>query len=1353
MSRLFFKIIACIWLIHSQVDAQNLDHFNEEQTKILSQISGLTSPKVYCILKDKKGFVWLGTSDGLNRYDGNSITVFKHDLSNPKSIGSNAINCLFQDQEGGLWIGTNNGLYTFNYHDQSFTNHYGPKIKVYSICEDKDGKIWLGSRKGLISYNQTTKKFQHVPFLEEVVMNATKSNFSLEILTDRHGEIWIGTWNHGIYRMNPITGEYVRFTPEGFENYDILKTGHISSIEEGPDGSLWFGSWNYGLLKVATNRQKITNFLHHHDNPNSLNGNEIKALKFDEKGFLWIGMEESGLDRFAPEKEEFIHYFNAFQTSDLFEGPSIYSIMVDDQSQLWLGFRNDGVKIVPLQKSPFKLYKNESVETTRVFSVCETPQKIFSGIKGGIELWDLKNNSLKYFELPTKETPISFYYDGKDLLYLGTYKGSLFTFHIEKHQFNKIPLPAFQHINKDNKIECFYPLSDRQLLIGCKRGLVKFDPETGKQKLVLNNWVHSILEGENESLWLMGWSNIQQYYPQTGKVTHYESKAKGDTKSQYLSNDKTIYLGTDLGFYKQDLLTDSISLFKDIFPYVNNQVNSIVPDNQGNLWFTADHGLVFFDLTNQKFRTFDKTDGLPEIRFQDGVGMKLKNGNILFGGEGGMITFDPLKIEDTGNQANLTFTNISILNKTLNPNDPSYPFDGDISEIDQIEIDYAQNIVKIDFSLLSYINPDKHRFQYLLEGFNNNWFDLGNQNFVTFTNLDAGDYILKIKAANENNNWGPVKELKIKVNPPWYNTWLAYFFYALSFVLIILWIKQFYKNREVLKSKIKDEHLKFEKVKAKAKNESVFSQMRLKFFTNISHEFRTPLTLILGPLDNFVKNNKAPEEEHLRLMHRNAERLQRLINQILDFRSLEGNNLKLEPSWGDVIRFVKETAQLFVPMAQQKELTFNIYQNTESLHAWFDQDKLEKVIYNLLSNAFKHTKTGEINISISTLSKDELTKESTLINTPYDTLLELVISDTGEGIEADKIPHIFDRFYHLQSHTSSTTQGTGIGLTLTKELVEIHGGQIHVESQLQKGSKFKVVIPINTAQKEGTDLLVPEEQGAPESLTIDTEEPQEEPTLAEHKVPTILVVEDNEDLRDYMHVEFSKKYQLEDAENGKEGLEKALKIIPDLIISDLMMPVMDGIEFCKAIKKDERTSHIPIIILTAHGSHINKIQGYEIGADDYITKPFASDLLTLRVENLLRSRQELQSKFSREVRLQPRDLQISNMDERFLNKAMEVVEANLNNSDFNADSFASEMCMSRVHLYRKLKALTNQSVSDFVKTARLKLAAKLVGENKLTIKEAAFTVGFKDPKYFSKCFRQQFGVNPSDYQETNIQDN
>lgn len=1326
--------------------------FDASRIMSLSQFEGLSSPKVGCILKDRKGYIWIGTDSGLNRYDGTGITLFIHNPENSKSLGNNEITELHEDWQGTLWIGTKNGLFTFNPVNQSFTRQVINPNEIEfitSITSDKDRNLWIGTKFGLVKYNFDENKFLLMDFPGKEIRN--QKNFAFKLLSDEQGVLWIGSWEHGIYRMNPLTGAFQKFVAKGYEDAAPFVNGRITSLAEGPDGSIWLGSWGNGLIRLFPDRQNIQYYQHQVNNSNSLNGSKVKSLEFDASGYLWIGLEESGMDRLAPETETFTHFFSEFQTTDIYEGKSVYSILIDDQSLMWLGFRNDGVKVIPLSSPQFKLFHKPGNTFSKVFSICEMPEGIYAGVKGALEKLDVETGSFQSFPLPTGETPISLFKLTEQKILLGTYLGNIFEFNTLNQRYTQFGNQDLIKELNNQKIECFYLLSEDELLIGAQKGLYRINRENLSFRRIIDSWVHSFVASDSESLWVMSWKEIYKYYPETGKLNKIISDAQGDIKAQYFtSNNNMAYLGTDHGFYRKNLISGETHLYRKIFPFQNNQVNSMLADNQQNLWLASENSLIFYDTHLDRFKTFQRTDGLPNIRFYDGVSCLLKNGSMAFGGEGGLIIFDPMNFSEKTNTSNLTFTKLSILNVEQQSIEADYPFKGDISEISDIDLKFRQNIISFQFALLSYINPAKHRYQYLLEGFNDQWFDLGNQHTVTFTNLDPGDYTLKIKAANEENNWSPVKELHIRVHPPIYQTWYAYIFYVLVLTTIYLFIRQFYKNKEKLKSRLKDEHLKFEKMRAKAKHESEFSQMRLKFFTNISHEFRTPLTLILGPLENFTKHQKWPTEEHLKLMHKNAERLQRLITQILDFRSLEYKSLKLEPSWGDVTHFIKETAQLFTPLAQQKGLHYSISDHAGTLNAWFDRDKVEKIIYNLLSNAFKHTQKGQVSIEINRYDRHSLPYQSKRWNDhEYEDFIEIMVVDSGNGIPEDKLKFIFDRFFHLQSDNQTTVQGTGIGLALTRELVNLHNGKIYVKSKLNEGSTFFVVLPLKTqndSEIQGSGDLIDNDliENIPLSVSktigLRTDNDSE-------KLPVVLVVEDNDDLRAYMRVEFSQKFEIIEAENGKAGLQIALDVMPDLIISDLIMPEMDGIELCKSIKNEERTSHIPIIILTAHGSHIDKVRGYEIGADDYVTKPFSSDLLILRIENLLKNRKDLQTKFSREVRLQPKDLPISSMDERFLTKAMEVVEENLNNSDFSADSFASEMCMSRVHLYRKLKALTDQSVSDFVKTARLKLAARLIGENKLTIKEAAYTVGFKDPKYFSKCFKQQFGVKPSEYEE------
>jgi signal transduction histidine kinase/ligand-binding sensor domain-containing protein/DNA-binding response OmpR family regulator len=1325
--------------------------------KSLTQSDGLSSAKVNALLKDRRGFFWFGTLNGLNRYDGHTIQVFKHDADDPASINHDRVQTLFQDSQGNLWIGTNKGLCRYNHEDQTFScissmNQIGESSNVISIEEDADGNLWLGTSDGI---RILPKGGDQLHRLKNQEPDPIKNTTIMRLMFDSSGDLWIGTWAEGTYKYNPEGGTFTKIAPEKYTDNPVFTTGHISDIEEGPDNSIWISTWDYGLVRISADMSEFTMYTHDNSDVHSLNGNRVKAIEFDHKGYLWIGMEESGLDRFEPQTGRFEHFFTEFQTTDIYEGVSVYSIFIDDESLLWLGFRNDGVRIMPLDPSDFKYYNPGNDPGYRVFGLAEDMEGLWLAVRGGVDFLDYQSDQIRHVALPNAETPLGMKMLNDRELLIGTYKGSVFAFDKKSGRFTEYDIFRSFTTEKQNKINCFHAESDNTIMVGTANGFFRFDRKAMTLQKVSQDWVHTILPIQDNTYLLVTFGrDIIRYYTSTGKYERIDTKVQGDIKSAAIV-DNELYIGTDLGLYKYIEEEDTSVVYKNIFPYTSSQVNAIVKDYRGNVWFTANKSIVHFDPEHSKFRTFEVQEGVPDIRFRDEAGLRLKDGRIAFAGDGGLTLFNPGALDPRKNNAQLYFTRFLVFDREMKPNSKGSPLQKDISASKHVEVKYNQSILTFEFGLLSYRSIDKHHFRYRLDGFDDNWFDLGNRNSVTFTNLSPGDYELQVQAAGEGGFWGDVNTLKITVMPPIWQTWYAYLFYLVLAVAIMLLIRRFIIHAERLKSQYQMEHLKLENIQENAVRESNYSQMRLRFFTNISHEFRTPLTLILDPLEKYMRDNAKPDDAHLKLMFKNADRLRRLITQILDFRKLEAGDLKYEPSWGNIIGFCKDTAGLFTPMAQQRKIVYQIESNVESKTAWFDKDKLEKILINLLANAFNYTQKGRITFSAKIQNAQKI--QSTIRpfeNVDTDILLEIKVSDTGIGISRDDIEHIFDRYFHLRSQNTGQFKGTGIGLTLTREMVEMHQGVINVKSQPGKGSEFTVYIPLNTeapAKEEETGILTeaePEDEENINAQLVETDDNGKDGTKEDTKPATILFVDDNEDLREYMQVELGAEYRLVEAENGVEGLEKALNLIPDLIISDIMMPEKDGIELCKSLKSDQKTSHIPIILLTAHNTMMHKIEGFNIGADDYLTKPFSSDLLKARINNLLKTRSDLHNKFSKQLRLQPKDLDLSSMDERFLTKAMEVVEKHLNNTEFNADLFASEMFMSRVHLYRKLKALTNQSVSEFVRTARLKLAAQLIGDRVLTIKEAAYTVGFKDPKYFSKCFKQQFGIKPSDYYES-----
>ena len=1338
---------------------QHDDLILPEEIQKLSQKHGLSSSKITTICKDDLGFIWFGTTNGLNRYDGKSIKSYKNNPENPHSLSGDYVKCLFKDSNGQLWVGTTAGLNLFDYETHAFTKptmqDTGSEVTISALTEDKNHHLWIASSGGVGRLSIKTGRYQTY---KEIYNRPDFTNsFVTRLHCDRKGNIWLGTWTDGIYILDPQTGLTEKFSMPGQPN-DITSSGRISAFAEGTDGSIWVGGWGTGLMRIFPDRKSVTVYQHDDKNKNSLNGNKIKALAFDSEGFLWIGTEESGLDRFSPAKGTFVHHFADFHGPDVYEGASIYSILIDDQLMMWLGFRNDGVRKVRLHSSPFRHYARPEEENYRVFSFAESENGLWLGVKGSLDHLNLQTQQFTRYPLPNNETPIAVYPLDRGKLLTGTYKGSIFLYDAERQTFEPYLPEHLKNFFKGKKVNSFYKASPNNLLIGSQAGFFDYNPESESLKKISPKWTHSILPAGRDSFWLLRFDEaIDRYFPGNGRRVSKKFKRIGPLKAAAVSGEH-MFVGTDLGFYGYNLKNDSILRYKDVFPHQSNQVNAILRDHQHNIWFSAENDLVFFDLERQTFRAFNAMDGLPAMRFRDEAGIRLKNGNMVFGGDGGIIVVNPSAYRPKQNNANLMFSKLLIANREILAGENNSPLERDISVTDNLTLKYHQNIISFEFSLLSYINPQKHQYRYKMTGMDNEWFDLGSQNSVTFANLPPGDYQLHIQASNEDGIWGRTDSIGITVLPPFWQTWYAYAFYFLCLVAISYLIRKVNLNKEKLKNKIALEQMKQENIRNLARRESEFHDMRLRFFTNISHEFRTPLTLILGPLERFMQKNEHPTGAHLKLMYKNAERLKRLITQILDFRKMEAGDLKFEATWGDIVRFSLETAHLFIPLAQQKAIEFQTHCNESSKYAWFDRDKLEKIIFNLLSNAFKYTAEGSVTFTVNIFEKTPQTsgtgKTPRLQNKlkgSADYFMEITVADTGIGIPEKEQRNIFDRFYHVRPEKSDQSSGTGIGLTLTKELVEVHKGSITVRSKVKEGTEFRVVVPLLTEEKwqdPKTHTPAPDDTagllGSARSEALLLPENEEMESMAPAR-PVVMLVENNKDLREYLRLEFAGSYTLLEAEHGKEGLEKALEHIPDLIISDVMMPEMDGIEFCHLIKTNKLTSHIPVILLTAHSSQIHIKEGLETGADDFITKPFSSDLLITRIGNLLKIRKELQSKFSQELKLAPEGLPVRGMDEDFLKKAMEVVEGNLNNADFSADLFASEMCMSRVHLYRKLKALTDLSITDFVKNARLQLASDLIRANKLTVKETAYTVGFKDPKYFSKCFKEQFGVRPSEY--------
>jgi len=891
----------------------------------------------------------------------------------------------------------------------------------------------------------------------------------------------------------------------------------------------------------------------------------------------------------------------------------------------------------------------------------------------------------------------------------------------------------------DNRIWSLLLDEKKNIWIGTFKGLDKFDPITKKfshfTSISGNQPVYWLSEDASHNLWIGGEEELVVFNSKSGSVTRFKEHCRSvceDSKGR-------IWITTlDKGLALYNKTKGDFTFYDESDGLADNQALCVKEDNLGRLWISTGNGLSKFDPEKGTFHNFNKGDGLQNNQFSYGASYKSEKGELLFGGIAGFNIFNPLNVKDNNFASPLVFTDFKIFNHSVPiSKDGKGILKASISEVNHIELPFDQNVFTVDFAALDFSMSKKNKYEYMLEGFEKRWNESGTQHSATYTNLNPGNYVLKVKASNNDNEWSAKSaDLFINVLPPFWKTWwfktiIILFIFFIMFLLIV-----FLTNRTRLKHE-----LVFERLRSNKMHE--LDMMKLRFFTNISHEIRTPLTLILGPLEKMINTDISKHEikNYLEIMHRNTKQLLKLINQLLDYRKLESGNLKIELSKADIISFTKEIVHTFDSLANEKGITLKFNTNESEIWVWFDPDKLEKIINNLISNAIKFTNTeGTIWVSLLAMNSNAEDPDEKQYNKR---IIEITVRDNGIGIPVSNLNKIFNRFF--QGADPGNNTGTGIGLALTRELVKLHNGQIFVESKSGKGAKFTVRLPFDinyVSGKTGEDAAT---KMNTDFIPDDAEIERIEENNSSKNQNIILIIEDNHDVRYFIRDHFEPDFQVVEASDGKEGWQQALKLVPDVIISDILMPGMSGKELCKKLKKDERTSHIPIILLTALSSKDNELEGLVAGADDYITKPFDINILKTKVENLLSLRKSLKEKYTGELVLKPTNVTITSPDERFLQKAIEVVEKNISDPDLDIDKFATEISISRMQLYRKLAALTDMTVKEFIRDIRLKRAAQLLVQKKMTVSEVAYGVGFRDLSHFRKCFRQQFGMNASEY--------
>lgn len=1180
---------------------------------------------------------------------------------------------------------------------------------------DFDSSTSIGSFNDIYKFNPTGNNLEVLTSISSTPIGIRK------IFRARNGTIWIGHKN-GLISYNPVT-KTSRIISEIQSEIRVIGEDQDGFIWCYAGGTAWFSVGNQ-LVIIDPETGSIK----------KSNSNIIRSIYKDNSGIMWLGTGWDGLKKWDKKKNKFNIYKHDPYNNSSISSNVVNSVAVDSNNILWIG-TNKGLDKFDRLKGVIRHYKFNNDEVT-VVHINKIDKYIWLGTR---------NNGLVRFD-PVKET-IQYY----------------------SHHPDDSTSISSNHV--------FGILTDHygNIWVGSRNdGLNLFNRRTGKFKRykanpdgsgLLSNLVISLYEDPDTILWITTNRGLNRYNRENDNFS-YQKFTKAEisgltntaTFSAYEDSKGKFWLAnfqTGLHLFDKEKLT-AVKHFTENDGLVANVLISITEDSNGYLWIKSFKGLSKFNPETEIFRNYYYSDGLPEDIVGPFFAYKSHTGEIFIPGYNGLVYFHPDSIKDDPTPPQVVISNLSLFNRE----DETFTYDGFISEIKEIHLPYNHNDLRFDFVALHFGEPSKNKYKYVLEGFDKDWVDAGTQRNATYTNLSPGEYIFRVIACNRDGVWNEEgASLIIIISPPFWATWWAYTLYVIFFGLILYGIRRYEMNRVNLKNQVKlDEVVLKERVET--------DKMKSRFFANISHEFRTPLTLILGPTEKIINSTKEEEtQKQTGLIKRNAVRLLNLVNQLLDLSKIEAGKLQLQASKGNIVSFVKGLTMSFESLAERKDIKLKVTAKQDDIELYFDRDKMAKILANLLSNAFKFTNEGgQITVALSLIPSPSGRGMS---EGQSEGEVQIKVTDSGIGISKEELPKLFDRFYQVDSSQTREHEGTGIGLALTKELVELHHGKISVISEVGTGSEFIVELPIGReylkddeifqlSEEESDIILTPVEDGGKnlpelftENILVDSSSKTPQNDGEEEKDKTIiLVVEDNADVREYIKDSLGSSFTIEMASNGEQGVKKATDIVPDLIISDIMMPKMDGNELTRRIKNDERTSHIPVILLTAKSEQESKLEGLETGADDYLTKPFDTKELLIRIKNLINIRKKLQEKYSRGDYIEKQDKKkLSTIDEKFMSKVDEVIENHISDEEFTIEEFDRELGMGRVQIYRKIKALTGNSPSRYIRSIRLAKAKTMIMNKEGNISEIAYSMGFGSPTYFTRCFKEQFGISPSDLLE------
>jgi signal transduction histidine kinase/ligand-binding sensor domain-containing protein/DNA-binding response OmpR family regulator len=1343
--------------------------------KRLDLKDGLSYPDIWTIYKDNRGFVWFGTGFGLNRFDGYTIKSFLNDPHDTTSLPGDGIYKIFDTPDGLMGVVTSRGLALYDPQTEKFQRHlplffqkYGTSKDLVNVIPDADDSYWFIEPSRLIRYHPKEKTYV-------VIQNNGSDSSSIVsspitgFCTDRNNNHWV-VHSNGIAEKIEVYNGQGRVVQRISAVHERYKSNTNYSITADSDGDLWFSApgLNQGVFFYSITDKKLEQFSVR-STPLKLNTSSITQLVEDKNGLIWIATDHGGINVVDKKKNTVQYILHRDGDEMSLVANSIGCLYKDDEGIIWTGSSKRGVSYYHPGIYRFDTYKHYSIDPGSLpfedVNRFEEDRKgnLWIGTNGGGLLYfDRANGKFtQYKNDPNNDNSISgnvivgLCRDADDNLWIGTYKDGLCKFDGRKFtRYRSVPGDS-SSLPSHNIWEIFED-SKKRLWIGTiDEGAALFDKKTGKfdrlkiwgPNALQSPTIEAICEDRHGNIWF-GTANGIDVLSNNGKTfTHYEASAVPNSLSDNVLTDITkdskgrLWIGTIGGL---NLFDESIKGFR-VFNEnrMRKPVLAIEEDNFGNIWMSTFNGLskmtlIGGSLDNVSFKLYTEADGLQGRQFNWNAGFKTRKGELVFGGPTGFNISNGAEHREDFTISKIVFSAVDLYEKPVQIGeqiDGVVVLDRSISEANKIVLPPNKNFFSLKFSALNYFNPERDRYEYMLEGLNTGWLPVDVRNHeIVFNGLNPGHYTLRLRAANSDGVWSDNEaKLDIVMLPPFWKTKTAFVVYIILLIAILLVARRVIQQREKLKYAIDRERQQMQRVHE-------LDVMKVKFFTNVSHEFRTPLTLILTPIERLLKKASDPEQQgQFQLIYRNGRRLMNLVNQLLDFKKLEVYETTLNATMGDMIAFIKDTVLSFSDLAEKKNIKLSFSSSIECCAALFDHDKLEKILFNLLGNAFKFTReNGVVSVKVAELREGA------------ERFLQIDVNDTGIGIPKNKLDKIFEPFFQTEIPKNIVNPGSGIGLAITKEFVRIHGGRIEVVSEVGRGSSFKVMLPLREIPvEEVSDIL--EEINPPEeveeapmqnsSAVADSNERQAGAT----KKKSLLLIDDNDDFRFYLRDNLKFHYAIHEASNGVKGWDLILSVQPDLIVSDIMMPELNGIELCAKIKSDERVSHIPVILLTARSSPEQRIEGLKTGADDYITKPFNFEVLEARINNLLEQREKFQKTFRKTLEIKSSDLQITPLDVTFIEKAVKVVEARVSSPHFSVEDLGLELGISRAYVFKKIHALTGKTPLEFIRTIRLQHAAQLLEKSQLTVREVAYKVGFNNPKYFTRYFKEQYNILPSDY--------